>query len=507
MMTLLFGVTASSGVNWRPRNSVDPHHAEVVAAGEVLIEQRPAAFRGHRVGQEPPRAGPFVERDVVDDAHGGHAGKGAQAVHEVQMEPSPGRPVGEAFLFRRELEGVDVGGVVAGIDGPQPLEALHQQRGADEQHECERRLPDDEHIASEMAAAGAAAGPIAQTTEIGRRSVQRRYRAAGQCRDHHQPERGSQRGQVEPHEAESRDALGGGAQEERERHCAEDHGQPAGQQRDEKRLDHLQPDELRARRADRAAHGQTAAAPFGADQEQVRDVGARDEQHDRHRAEQHPQRCAGRRTDEAVEHRLHDRAVLLDDPRVVGRPAEARREFLRESRELGGELLARDPRLHARDHRGPELPGANLGRPDLSGHPEQRLFAWEAELRRHDADHLAHLAGDEVRLPDDRGIAAEPGAPEPVADDRDPIAVVRDRQPPELRPHAERGVDVVRRKRHRNPFDAILRTQRRGPRTEQEDAVEELRALLVMQVELLAEAETLGEVRPRRRAGQHDEAV
>ena len=63
------------------------------------------------------------------------------------MEPSPRRPVGEAFLIRRELEGVDVGGVVAGIDAAQPLEALHQQRRADEQHECERRLPDDEHVA------------------------------------------------------------------------------------------------------------------------------------------------------------------------------------------------------------------------------------------------------------------------------------------------------------------------------------------------------------------------
>ena len=349
--------------------------------------------------------------------------------------------------------------------------------------------------------------PSRRRAEIGRRSAQRGYRTAGQRREHHQPERGSQRRQVEPHEAEARNALGRGAQEQRQRHRAEDHGEPAGQQRDQERLGHLQPHELRARRADRAAHRQTAAASFGAHQEQVGDVGARDEQHDRHRAEQHPERCAGRRTDQAVEHRLHDRAVLLDDPRVGGRPAEAGRELLREARELGGELLARDAWLHARDHGRPELPGANLGRPDLSGHPEQRLLAREAELRRHDADDLPHLVGDEVRLPDHRRIAAEPGAPEPVADEHDPIAVLRDRQPPELRPHAERGVHVVGRQRHRDALDAILRTQRRRPRTEQEDAVEELRALLVVDVELLAEAETLGEVRPRRRAGHDDQAV
>ena len=73
----------------------------------------------------------------------------------------------------------------------------------------------------------------------------------------------------------------------------------------------------------------------------------------------------GRRTDEAVEQRLHDRAVLFDDPRVGGRAAEARRQLLRESRELDGELLARHAWLHARDHGGAELPGANLGRPDI----------------------------------------------------------------------------------------------------------------------------------------------
>ena len=423
------------------------------------------------------------------------------------MEPSPGRPVGEAFLLWRELERVDVGGLVAGIDAPQPLEALHQQCGADEQHECERRLPDDEHIAPEVTAAGAAARPIAQAGEIGRRSVQRGYRAAGQCRDDDQAERGSQRGQVEPHEPESRDALGSSAQKERERHGAEDHGQPAGQQRDQERFAQLQPDELRARCADRTTHGQAAAAPSARTRNRFATLAHAMSSTTVTAPSSTHRDVLRRRTDEAVEHRLHDRAVLLDDPRVAGRPAEAGRELLRESRELGGELVACDARLHARNHGCPKLSGTNFGRPDLSSHPEQRLLGGEAELRRHDADHLPHFAGDEVRLSDNRRIAAEPGAPEPVADDSDPIPVFRDRQPPDLRPRAERGVDVVGRKRHRNPFDAILGAQRRGPPAEHKDAVEELRALLVMHVELLAEAETLGEVRPGRRAGQHDEAV
>ena len=334
-----------------------------------------------------------------------------------------------------------------------------------------------------------------------------RYRAAGQGGDDDQSERGGQRGQVEPHEPESGNALGSSAQKKRERHDAEDHGQPAGQQRDQKGFAQLQPDELRARCAECTTHGQAAAASLGANQKQIRNVGARNEQHDGHRAQQHPQRCPRRRTDEAVEHRLHDRAVLLDDPRVAGRPAEAGRKFLRESRELDASCSRVTPGFMRAISGSPKLPGTNRGRPDLRGHPEQRLLGWEAELRRHDADHLTHFSGDVVRLSDDRRIAAEPGAPEPVADDCDPIPVVWNRQPPELRPRAERGKDIVRRKYHRNSFDAIVRTQRRCSPAEQKDAVEELRALLVMHVELLAEAETLGEVRSGRRAGQHDEAV
>jgi hypothetical protein len=52
-----------------------------------------------------------------------------------------------------------------------------------------------------------------------------------------------------------------------------------------------------------------------------------------------------------------------------------------------------------------------------------------------------------------------------------------------------------------------IRATRRGAPAEQEDAVEKLRVVPVMEVELRAETEALGEVRPGRRAGHHDEAV
>jgi hypothetical protein len=136
---------------------LDAHHPEVVAASKIRIEQRTAVFRRHGLGQKAGRAGPFVEGNIVDDAHAGHSRKRAQAVHEVEMEAPPRRPVLEAFLIRCELERVDVAGVVSGIDTAQPLETLHQQRRPDQQNQRERRLPDHQNIAPQVAPASRAA--------------------------------------------------------------------------------------------------------------------------------------------------------------------------------------------------------------------------------------------------------------------------------------------------------------------------------------------------------------
>ena len=120
----------------------------------------------------------------------------------------------------------------------------------------------------------------------------------------------------------------------------------------------------------------------------------------------------------------------------------------------------------------------------------------------------SHLSGDEVRLADH----ARSRAPNQLLHSwslmtHDAVAVLGDRQPPELRPHAERGVHVVGRPRHRDALDAVVRAQRGGAAAEHEDAVDELRALLVVEVELQAEAEALGQVRARRGAGQDDQPV
>ena len=70
--------------------------------------------------------------------------------------------------------------------------------------------------------------------------------------------------------------------------------QPADRRQDQ-RLGQQLPDQLRAVGADRQAHGHFTAAPSGAGQQQVGDVGARDQQHQAGHAEQHLQRLVAPR--------------------------------------------------------------------------------------------------------------------------------------------------------------------------------------------------------------------
>ncbi len=191
--------------------------------------------------------------------------------------------------------------------------------------------------------------------------------------------------------------------------------------------------------------------------------------------------------------------MLVDDARIARRSAEAGRELLGKPRELGRELLGGDARLHAGDHRRPELSWLDVRELTLARDPQHRLVRWEAELVRHHADDLLHGVGHEVPLADHRRVASEPAAPQPIADHDRVLAVLRHREPPEHRPDAERGVHVVGGPGHRDALDAIIRAERGGPAAEDEDAVEQLRTFLVLEVELASEPEPLREIRSRGR--------
>ena len=222
------------------------------------------------------------------------------------------------------------------------------------------------------------------------------------------------------------------AQQQRQAGPGEHDGQHATEESRHERLRHLQPQQLRARGADRAPHGEVALAALGAHHEEVRHVHAGDQQHDGGGGEQDPQRARGR-AEHLVEQRPHDGAMALDEPRVAGRAAEAlgqparkRRQLRFRSRELGAR--SQTPHHGVAEAAGRQPLGANLAHD-----PEERPAVREAELRRQHADDGPALARHVVGAPDDARIGAEPRAPERVADQGHAILVGRHGQAAERR--------------------------------------------------------------------------
>ncbi len=169
--------------------------------------------------------------------------------------------------------------------------------------------------------------------------------------------------------------------------------------------------------AKRRAHREVTRRPGGPRQHQVRHVGARDQQHQPHRAEQHPERPA-----DAAHHLLVRRHQLHAPPRV--RVGMLLRQFrgnrvhlgLRLRDRLAGRQPSDDPvhPVRAREQR----PGVERER-----RPQLHLAIARGELEpvRHHADHFERLTIELQRLARHVRAAAEPALPGAVADDREPL--------------------------------------------------------------------------------------
>ena len=91
--------------------------------------------------------------------------------------------------------------------------------------------------------------------------------------------------------AQSRDRRGA-RHEEPNAGIADEQSENAPAHAEQKAFDEQLPNDAAARRTERAADGDLPASPGRARNEQVRDVGARNEQHETNCAEQHVQRLA-----------------------------------------------------------------------------------------------------------------------------------------------------------------------------------------------------------------------
>ena len=196
-------------------------------------------------------------------------------------------------------------------------------------------------------------------------------------------------------DAEADDAAGGGEQQA---------------------LDQQLPHDAPARRAHRVAHRDLARPCRRARQQQVRHVGARDQQHEADRAHQGQEHDADRAGVEAFVERLDDAdGELL----VAGRMG--RGQALDDAVELGLRLRRGDAVFQAREHR--EV--ANVAAADLVRQRDRRYpelgVGRELDAGRHHADDRPRLAVDADGQAEHAAIAAVARLPEGVAEDHDAL--------------------------------------------------------------------------------------
>ena len=260
------------------------------------------------------------------------------------------------------------------------------------------------------------------------RSIARRLQRRNQAEDEAGGER-DDRGERQhapvdadagPVDADARNVAGVDGQQRADADHADHQPEHAAHRRQHDALGQQLPHDAAAAGADRGADRDLALADGRAHQQQVGDVGARDQQDEGDRAQQHPQR----RSDVADDDLLHrrDAEAALAAQRVRKRLAELLRGLL-QLRGGGGE---RDARFQAAGGQ-EEMALHHAVRIDLKRQPDirrarRRLDGFGIERAQH-ADHFVRLAVERQLAADDRRVAAEAALPEPFAQDDDVAAV------------------------------------------------------------------------------------
>jgi hypothetical protein len=343
----------------------------------------------------------------------------------------------------REAQGEEVAGIEAQTGRGQPREAEDHQPRADEEHQGQGDLGHDEEpqrIGPPQAAdarAMAAASLLDLRADVG----------AGRAEGRQQTEDGPE----EPGKGEARredaQAQGDGTEvervrgqpDQRGRRClrTEDHRQADSQEGDEgargtaeqperDAFRHEQADQTAPVRSQGHADGGLPLPGSGADEEEIDDVDAGDEEHQPDGPGQQDQRPAERWIDPVLAQR-HDPGLG-----PAGSLGGIRLPLLlQEDRQLAACLLRPGSRLQAADDLVPvgEAHCQALGHQKLRRHPHRnpglRLPGEPPETGGKDADHGQRPAVEMDRPSDDARVRAEAAAPELVADQSDRMGAHR----------------------------------------------------------------------------------
>ena len=274
-------VEVAAGQQGRPQGREEARDHRIDVGGAVAHE---AAVRldGHaRVPAASAEQRRARHRRVRD------ARRGPQPIEQVELEPLAPR-LGVAASGRIDGEHHQVRRVEAGTLGAQVGERAHEQAGADEEDEGERDLPDDQGL-SQAQASGHTRGLLLQR-EPGLRAagLQGGHEAEQQSRRERHRQREEEHARVDA--GVQVDGVGQERDEPRADGGREDEPEQRPSDREQRALHEQLADDAPARRADRQPHRGLSAPRERPGEAQVRDVQAREQQHEDRRRQQHQQR-------------------------------------------------------------------------------------------------------------------------------------------------------------------------------------------------------------------------
>jgi hypothetical protein len=281
-----------------------------------------------------------AERHVLDETGVGDARQRADAVDQVAIAPRQPRDLTAADR-ERQAGGEDAGRREAGIDRAQAREALKQQPGGGQQHQRQGNLGNDEqrlHPPRPPRRGLAARARLEHLVDVGPRGAPRRQGAEEHARRQRQANAEGHHPRIDAHLAAAR-------QRRRQQHADQIHRPERQQQADgaagggqQQALREQMAEEVRALCAQGSPHRQLALSRCGADEQQIGDVHAHDQQQQADGAEQDQQRRP------YASHQMarqwnHGGVLALVRPRILLLQAARRGADLRLGR-LGRHVLA-----------------------------------------------------------------------------------------------------------------------------------------------------------------------
>jgi hypothetical protein len=309
----------------------------------------------------------------------------------------------------------------AGLHVPQRLERPDHETRRHQQDERERDLHDDEPVAGPMAFAAVRRCPCAAKRRYNLRSpvLQNGNQAKQQSREqrcrHSEPEHDRIDGDfLEPWQRLRCDCLEQLQGEE----CHSEAERAADEAEHQALMQQFARDAPPAR-PERGPSGELLLAALDPHEQQVRNVGARNEQDDPDRAHEHPEHIA-----DVADHALLQRLERRRDARTLEHAAiepERRRPRLEPDRhqaaDVGIGLLERHPWFEPRQSLKAEVTQDDARTIEPLRQDYVDVGVEEAEARGHDADDGAGDRVDGHRSSDNRGITAEPPLPVSVHED------------------------------------------------------------------------------------------